>query len=139
MTEQKEDILSLDDQRKLNLTASIRESIISDITKGGKIPNDKDTQSFLIKALDGLDNNTLRQAKLRVDKDKNDGTEATANLITEFLLRFNDNPAKSNDTANNTTRELDSSFVLTDKVPGETDIGTTNLTIDEIKKNTDYW
>ena len=138
MTEQKEDILSLDDQRKLNLTASIRENIISEITKGGKVPDDKDTQSFLIKALDGLDNNTLRQAKLRVDKDKNDGTEATANLITEFLLRFNDNPVKSSDITNNTTRELDSSFVLTDKVLGETDIGTTNLTIEEIKKNTDY-
>ena len=137
MAENNDEILSLDDKRKLNLTASIRETIISELTKDGKIPDDKDGQSFLIKALDGLDNNTLKQARLKVDKGKNDSAEATVNIVTEFLLRFNDAPISQKSTTNNIT-ELDSSFVLTDKVPGETDIGTKDLTIEEIKKNLDY-
>lgn len=135
--EKNDDILSLDDKRKLNLTASIRETIIEELTKDGKIPEDKDSQSFLIKALDGLDNNTLKQARLKVDKDKNNNDETTSNLITEFLLRFNGTPTTQK-TNNSESNELDNSFVIQDKVPGETDIGTKVLTIEEIKQNLDY-
>ena len=88
MENEDDDILSLEDKRKLNLTASIREQIASELTKNG-IPRDKDEQTFLIKALDGLDSNTLSQAKLKIDKKNKDDNERVAVLVTEFLMRSN--------------------------------------------------
>lgn len=135
MSEQNDELLSLEDKRKLNLTASIRENIINALTKNGTIPDDKDSQTFLIKALDGLDSNTLNQAKLKVDKDKNDSNQAISDTITNFLLRYNGEPIKTDE--KNTEYELDNTHVLTDLVPGEKDIGTINLTVEEVKNSVD--
>ncbi len=135
MQDKNDELLSLEDKRKLNLTASVRENIIVTLTKDGKIPQDKDSQTLLIKALDGLDNNTLNQAKLKVDKEKNDSNQGISDTITNFLLRYHGEPVKSEEI--NTQFELDNSHTLNDIVPGETDIGTMNLTIEEINKSVD--
>lgn len=135
MQDQSDELLTLEDKRKLNLTASVRENIIVTLTKDGKIPQDKDSQTLLIKALDGLDNNTLNQAKLKVDKDKNDSNQAVADTITNFLLRYQGEPVKSGE--KNDQFELDSSYTLNDIVPGETSTGTISLTMEEIKDSVD--
>lgn len=132
--ENKDDILTLEDKRKLNLTASIRENIITTITAKG-IPEDKDMQTLLIKALDGLDNNTLSQAKLRVDKNNKDKDEMINALVSEFLMRSPGRVIES-ESKRETIPTLDDSFVLTDVVPGEKDIGTVDLILEEIQKNT---
>lgn len=132
--EDKDDILSLEDKRKLNLTASIREQIITFTTQKG-IPKDKDTQNFLIKALDGLDANTLSQAKLKIDKNNKDQNEMAVALVGEFLMRSTGRIIETN-TKRETIPELDDNFILTDVVPGEKDIGTVELTLQEIQENT---
>lgn len=132
--EDKDDILSLEDKRKLNLTASIREQIITFTTQKG-IPEDKDTQNFLIKALDGLDANTLSQAKLKIDKNNKDQNEMAVALVGEFLMRSTGRIIETN-TKRETIPELDDNFILTDVVPGEKDIGTVELTLQEIQENT---
>lgn len=132
--EDKDDVLSLEDKRKLNLTASIREQIITFTTQKG-IPEDKDTQNFLIKALDGLDTNTLSQAKLKIDKNNKDQNEMAVALIGEFLMRSTGRIIETN-TKRETIPELDDNFILTDVVPGEKDIGTVELTLQEIQENT---
>jgi len=132
--EDKDDVLSLEDKRKLNLTASIREQIITFTTQKG-IPEDKDTQNFLIKALDGLDTNTLSQAKLKIDKNNKDQNEMAVALVGEFLMRSTGRIIETN-TKRETIPELDDNFILTDVVPGEKDIGTVELTLQEIQENT---
>ena len=132
--EDKDDVLSLEDKRKLNLTASIREQIITFTTQKG-IPEDKDTQNFLIKALDGLDTNTLSQAKLKIDKNNKDQNEMAVALVVEFLMRSTGRIIETN-TKRETIPELDDNFILTDVVPGEKDIGTVELTLQEIQENT---
>lgn len=132
--EDKDDVLSLEDKRKLNLTASIREQIITFTTQKG-IPEDKDTQNFLIKALDGLDANTLSQAKLKIDKNNKDQNEMAVALVGEFLMRSTGRIIETN-TKRETIPELDDNFILTDVVPGEKDIGTVELTLQEIQENT---
>ncbi len=134
MTEENDDILSLEDKRKLNLTASIRENIISVTTQKG-IPQDKDTQNFLIKALDGLDTNTLSQAKLRVDKNNKDQNELISAMVSEFLMRST-NRVITSEEKREAPPELDSSFVIDDLVPGEKDMGSVDITLEELEKNT---
>lgn len=134
MTEENDDILSLEDKRKLNLTASIRENIISVTTQKG-IPQDKDTQNFLIKALDGLDTNTLSQAKLRVDKNNKDQNELISAMVSEFLMRST-NRVITSEEKRESPPELDSSFVIDDLVPGEKDMGSVDITLEELEKNT---
>lgn len=132
--ENDDEILTLEDKRKLNLTSSIREQIIQVTTQRG-IPEDKDTQNFLIKALDGLDNNTLAQAKLKIDKKNKDQNEMAIALVGEFLMRSTGRIIDS-DAKRESIPELDDNFVLTDTVPGEKDIGTVELTLQEIQENT---
>ncbi len=134
MDNEDDDILSLEDKRKLNLTASIRENIITETTKNG-IPQDKDTQSFLIKALDGLDTNTLSQAKLKIDKKNKDENEKIAGLVTEFLMRSTSKPLNPEEKREQAP-ELPDSFIINDPVPGEKDIGVVDITLKELEENT---
>lgn len=134
MENENDDLLSLEDKRKLNLTASVRENIITELTKKG-VPDDKDSQTFLIKALDGLDTNTLSQAKLKIDKSNKDANDQITNMVTEFLMRTT-GKAQPSEEKRKDIPELSESFVIQDAVPGESDIGTVDITLEEIQKNT---
>ncbi len=56
-------------------------------------------------------------------------------LVGEFLMRSTGRIIETN-TKRETIPELDDNFILTDVVPGEKDIGTVELTLQEIQENT---
>lgn len=117
-------ILDLEDQRLLNLTLTHRERIISQLTMGNKIPNDKDEIKLLISSLDGIDRTVIGRAKVKNDENANKNQENSASLIAELLLRT------KRDTYQNTI-PLDMSPIndLPECLPllGQTDIGVINI------------
>lgn len=79
-------LMNLADQGRLELTLTVRETIIRGLTKDGKIPEAEEDRSLLIKALDGMDRTVLSKAKIKSD-DKNANKQAhAANMVAQMLL-----------------------------------------------------
>lgn len=129
-----DDLLSLEDKRLLNRTIAARELIINVHTQDGKLPTTEEDQNFLIRALDGLDRTILSKAKLKSDDNNAKTQQQTTNMIAQLLLNVS---AKATDKPRTVTPVLDNSVKLENVVPGETDIGTINLSYGEIVNNKD--
>ena len=123
-------VLDLEDKARLNLTLTTREKIITTLTEGGKIPDNDEDRSFLIKALDGMDRTVLSRAKIRNDENANKTNQDTARMVGEMLSRVNmrmltpqrsEPPKLANDTI--------------DLIEGETFIGVQPVKYDEIIKD----
>ncbi len=80
-------VLSDDDSKLLELTASVRKNIINKLTENGKIPDDGDSIRLLLGSLDGLDRSVLGKAKIRNEEKANSNMEKNSNLIAELLLK----------------------------------------------------
>ncbi len=113
------DIMSLEDQARLELTLRTREKIILELTKEGKMPQEITDRDFLMKALDGMDRTVLSKAKIKSDDNAAQTQAQTSKVIAELLLRVGNVPS-------NTRRKemIDIGDVeVTDLVEGETHIG----------------
>lgn len=120
----------LDDERRLNLTQSTRENIVSQIMKDGKIPEDKEDRQFLMAALDGLDRTTLGKARIKTDSQANKNNQETAGLVAQLLSKVVPGAIqKTQQVVQRNAPVLDGQYeILT--VSGETDIGSEELTYD---------
>lgn len=85
------ELMSLEDKARLELTLRTRETIIKELVVGGKIPADPNDRSFLIQALDGTDRTILARAKIKSDDSNAKSNAASANMVAEMLRRVNSN------------------------------------------------
>jgi uncharacterized membrane protein YcgQ (UPF0703/DUF1980 family) len=120
------ELMSLEDQARLELSLKTRELIIKDLTKGGKLPEDTSSRTFLVAALDGLDRTVLSKAKLKSD-DSAQKTQAEASKMIAQLLTHVDSRPK----VRRTTDDLVLDMEVT-PLPGETDIGVKSFTYSEM-------
>lgn len=110
-----------DDERRLNLTQSIREDIISNVTKNG-IPTNKEERAFLLAALDGLDRTTLGKARIKSDSNAHKQNQETANLVGELLTRITArNTPQISENQRSALPVLSAEYTV-EPVAGETDI-----------------
>ncbi len=85
------EIMSLEDQARLELTLRTREQIIRSLTSGGQLPKEAADRAFLSSALDGMDRTILSRAKIKSD-DANAKTEADiARDMANVLMRVEAN------------------------------------------------
>lgn len=117
------------DQQDLVNTQDIRRKVISTVMKGGQIPADVEDRRYLFMALDGIDKQILTRRKVKAEERASQTKTATANLIADILLQTQNRnkqipaePAKTN---------LDENY-HTQTVPGQLDVGTINIAIDQI-------
>jgi len=127
------DIMDLEDQRRLELTLKTRERIITNLTDGGRLPSNTEDREFLMKALDGMDRTVLTKAKIKVDDSASKNQASTVKMISEALSRIN--------TRKNTApvRQTDPELTGTEApqlVEGENHIGVQTFKYNEIM-NTD--
>ena len=118
-----EDINDEVDNRRLALTQQVRENIINELMNKG-IPEDKNNQNFLIKALDGLDRTILSKSKLKIEDRYLQNQKDTSKIIADILSKHTVMPLINKDGI----PELPSDIEVTDMVEGETLIGVTNIT-----------
>lgn len=82
------EIMSVEDQARIELTLQTRERIVRSLTKDNSIPADTNDRAFLLSALDGLDRTILSRAKIKSD-DTNAKSEAEmAKTMASLLMRM---------------------------------------------------
>ena len=124
------DIMSLEDQARLELTLKTRELIIRDLLKDGQIPGEMGDRDFLMKALDGMDRTVLSKAKIKSDDNAAQTQAQTSKTIAELLLRVGNIPAGTK-----RTETIDiGDYPVGEIVEGETSVGVFPIKYDSIVK-----
>ena len=81
--------LSDTDLEQINKNQSIRNTLIDNILASG-LPENKETQSFLVSLLNGSDNSVFNKAKLKARKDENEDNKAVVDMMAKLLLHSNE-------------------------------------------------
>lgn len=122
------DVFSMEDQRRLELGLSIRERIMVELTKDGKLPNDESSREFLLRAIEGVDTTILKRSKIRSEDKLQEAQNQISSNIAELLRRVTVSK-NSQGTIENTT--IDNNIKVDNPVPGETEIGISSQRIKE--------
>ena len=85
---------------------------------------------LLLGLLDGSDRSTFTRAKLRNDKQRDENNADVVKLVAETLKSINTKTYRA--PASSAEREIPSSIPKPDFKPGETDIGNTPLTPEQV-------
>ena len=120
------------EQHLLDLTLDTRVKIITSLTLNDSLPTDKDNQSFLVKALDGLDRTLLTAVRCRNEKEANMGQEETNNLITEMLRNISDKHPGINHRTE--IPVLDNSIPIDKVIDNEMSLGIVDITYEDFMK-----
>lgn len=121
------DIMDLEDKARLELTLRVRENAIRELTKTGKLPEDKMDRAFLVQMLDGMDRTVLTRTKIKTDDQAAKSQADSAKLIADALLRV--------ETRRATGRVIPVETIelpAIEVVEGETSIGVQTFKYDEI-------
>lgn len=122
------DLMSLQDQQRLELTLGTREAIIRNLVNKGPVPSDPEDRKLLMQSLDGLDRTILSRAKIKSD-DTNAKSEAEiAKSVANLLLRMDSRKR----TVQPAEMLEDISLPDISTVPGETFIGVEPVKYDTI-------
>lgn len=125
-----EDLMDLDDKRRLELGLSLREQMIRDLTKEGALPSNPKDRYFLIKIMETMDVTILSKAKLKSDDNGQRLQESIAKSLSEIIT-------KTTASVPNSQREtptVSSDYKVTDMVPGETDQNGSELSYETFVK-----
>jgi hypothetical protein len=127
-----EDLLDIDDKRRLELGLSLRETMIRNLTKEGALPSNPKDRYFLLKVMETMDTTILSKAKLKSDDNGQRLQESIAKSLSEILT-------KTSIAVPNSQREtpfVSHDYKVNDMVPGETDQGTSTLNYETFTKPT---
>lgn len=122
------DIFSLEDQRRLELGLSIRERIMVELTKDGKLPNDESGREFLLRAIEGVDTTILKRTKIRNEDKLQEVQNQISNNIAELLRRVT---VTKNGQGIVSSPNISADIKVDNVVPGETEIGISSQRIKE--------
>lgn len=122
------ELMSIEDQARLELTLSTRGKIIQQLTKNGSaIPESNEDRDLLMKALDGMDRTVLTKAKIKSDDSSSKSQAEASKMIAQLLLQSNNQVIKKRDQP--VILEADITVI---PVPGETDIGIETFTYKQL-------
>ena len=115
------DLMDLDDKRRLELTLSTRENIIKKMMPNGGLPGNAEDRDFLMKAMDGLDRTILAKTRLKVDDQAAKSQADISALVGNVLARIDVNKMAVPIPGTRQSLAMD---IKVETVPGETDLGT---------------
>jgi hypothetical protein len=121
------DIMSVEDQQRLELSLTVRQNIIKSLVSKNAVPEKPEDRSLLISALDGMDRTVLSRAKIKSDDSNAKSQEESAKTIAELLMRV-DSKRRGSRTIDVDTTVLPSIETVT----GETFVGVQPVKYDEI-------
>lgn len=127
----------LTDDQNLEYALSLRRQLITQITKGNKMPEDKDTQMVLLKTIEGIESVALGRKRIKVDEKAGAANQAAAAIVMAQILR---NPAARGVFSGQSSQDreipmLDINYPLPTLVPGELDVGTPTQSFDAFMAN----
>ena len=125
---QDDGVFSLDDKRVLDENRKLRRKLISLLTDGDKLPEDKSDKAMLINLMNGLDSEIISRARLKVSAKANETTSNLTSLVAQALMQYR--PDQHEEHAPRIL-ELPSDIMIEDLVPGEMDIGNIVISIEE--------
>lgn len=125
---QDDGVFSLDDKRVLDENRKLRRKLISLLTDGDKLPENKSDKAMLINLMNGLDSEIISRARLKVSAKANETTSNLTSLVAQALMQYRPDQHEEH-----TPRilELPSDVKIEDLVPGEMDIGNIVISIEE--------
>lgn len=122
---QNKGIFDLEDKKRLELTQSIRELGIKNLTKDGKFPDVQEDREALVKLLDGMDRTTLAKTKIKTDDNNSKNNNDIQKMMAKFLTSL---PNNTNNVSERTLPiELDTTIDLNTIVDGERYVGVENM------------
>lgn len=133
-----ETLFNHEDVARLDRSQNVRMMIIDQMTKDGKLPEDRSDRAFLLEALNGMDRTTLSRAKLKVESDSAQNAAATVQIVGEILSRVAS--GKVDFIEGESRREipaLPTDIVVENPVEGEMMIGVETLTYDSFVSKED--
>ena len=118
----------------LKRTQVIRNSLVTKLMRSGQVPDDINQQRMLLDVVNSMDKSTLQKAKVKAEDKSNENKEAKAKAVAQFLLEAR---KRQQTLPVVESAELPQSVPAPELVPGETDIGTQDLTYDTFFKDGD--
>lgn len=128
---QDDGVFSSDDKRVLDENRKLRRKLISLLTDGDKLPDDKSEKAMLINLMNGLDNEIISRTRLKVAAKADQNTTNLTSLVAQALMQYR--PDQHEESLPRVL-ELPSELKTDDMVPGETDIGNIVISIDEVSE-----
>lgn len=123
-----EDIFDLEDRRRIELGLSVRERIITELTKGNQLPTSTSDKEFLLRAIEGMDDTIMKRIKIKSEDKLQEAQNQMANNVAELLKRVQVNKSGEPTTK---TPVLGADIKVEDVVEGETHIGVNS---EEVRK-----
>jgi hypothetical protein len=123
--------LDTESQRLLAFTVNTRESIVKELMKDGKAPEDTGGRILLMQALDGIDRTVIGKAKIKVDENNSKNQQQMTSMVAKLLTSV----TTPRSTEPRRPAVLDAEFIVRDKVEGESDIGVQSLTYKQFFKD----
>jgi hypothetical protein len=114
----------------INRTQKIRSEMIDTLIKNG-IPTDPDNMQLLLKILADTDKTALTNIRIEADINKQTSNEATVNVLTNLLLKINEQTLTKNDRVN--IPMLSKDHIIKNPIKGEKEIGVVNLSLEDLK------
>lgn len=126
---QDDGVFSPEDKRVLDENRQLRRRLISLLTEGDKLPEDKSDKAMLINLMNGLDSEIIGRTRLKVAAKADQNTTNLTSLVAQALMQYR--PDQHEESLPRVL-ELPSELKIDDMVPGETDIGNIVISIDEV-------
>ena len=121
-------VFSPGDKRVLDENRRLRRKLISLLTEGDKLPEDKSEKAMLINLMNGLDSEIIGRTRLKVAAKANENTSNLTSLVAQALMQYRPD---QHEAPTSRILELPSDVKIEDLVPGETDIGNIVISIEE--------
>ena len=123
-------LFSAEDLDTLKENRRLRKALINNLAKDDKVPFDKADKSMLISLLSGLDSEILTRARIKVAAKTEETASNLTQLVGQALMSYKPSagePVKPRITT------LPDTVKATNIVPGETDFGNRQITLDDLK------
>lgn len=119
-----------EDTALINEGISVRRKIVKAVTPKNQIPADNKDRKILLEALDGIDAAILSRTRIRVQARANEEQKDLTAMVAKVLLNSRKRTASLPD--RQIDPKLSSDYYVDNPVPGERDLGTQSLRIEEI-------
>lgn len=118
----------------MTLTNQKRMEIVNAFTRNGKMTEDPKEASVIIKALADMDKSVVTKKRIGIEEASVKSTEEEAHASAELLKAIKHNMFQAVGAPTREIPELGSHVPEPELVPGETEIGISNMTYDSFTK-----